>query len=122
MSRPCQDIQGQLRDTAHLRKQQTPEEEEEQRVVKPSWVNHTDRSSFSWFYRCAETNLPWVTPRSKNVPSPPCSKQDGNPASSHQGKPLPRARRLLQSGGKFVFYSQSFSFTTDICYRSSSKE
>lgn len=114
---------SQLRDkgTAGLREQRIPEKEEKQQVVISRWVNHTAGISLSWSHRCTEENLVWVLSRAENISSPPCPRQVGDPARSHQGKPLPWARLLPESRGKlFDFSSQSFSFTEDTHYKKTS--
>lgn len=85
------------------------------------WLNHTAGISLSWSHRCTEDNLVWVLSRAENIPSPPCPRQVGDPARSHQGKPPPWARLLRESRGKlFDFYSASFSFTEDTNYKKTS--
>lgn len=121
ISRGWGDNKGRNKGTAGLRELRILEKEEKQQVVICRWLNHTADVSLSWSHRCTEDNLVWVLSRAENIPSPPCPRQVGDPARSHQGKPPPWARLLRESRGKlFDFYSASFSFTEDTHYKKTS--
>lgn len=99
------------------REQQTLKKVKKQQMVTSAWVYHTGGIFLSWSHRCAEADLIWVMSRAENVPSPPCPRQAGNPADSHQGRPFAWARLLPESRGKlFSFRAQSFSFKEDTLY------